>query len=251
VVDGVTSVSSRRRGSRWLIAGLAALSLAWVVAPATTPIYDGVGQPDEPYRYVDPPPTAKTTKTPTTAEAPVPVKNGQSGAQFANSAESGPQISVYVPPGALQVPTGVTDITVTAEPLAPSAPLPTDGKIVTNVYRVHAEAAGEDVPVVGTAQQAPSIQMRAPTARQPGPVFERRTANGWEQLHTIRAGYDVYQASDVTSFGEFALVELNEQPSKGGGGGINVTFLALGIGVLIVAAVIFVIRSRRTSGASD
>src|SRR3954451_17434124 len=123
---------------------MVAVLAAWMLAPASVPVFDGIGQPDEPYRYVDPPATAKTTKQPTTATVSVPVRNGRSVAEFANSAESGPQISVYIPPGALEVPAGATSITITATPLAPKAPLPTDGDIVTNVYQVTARADGKD-----------------------------------------------------------------------------------------------------------
>jgi hypothetical protein len=244
-VDGVT-----RSGTRWFVAALAALLTAWCLAPASLPVFDGVGRPDEPYRYVDPPATAKTTKKPTTASVTVPVRNGRNGAQFANTGESGPQISVYVPPGALAVPSGATGVEVTATPLAPQEPLPSDGDIVTNVYRVTAQVDGKDVRIVGTdTATAPAIQMRAPTAKQPGPVFERRTADGWEQLHTIRSGFDVYQTTRVSAFGEFALVELD---SSGGssGGGVNVGLLVGGIAVLLIAGVIVAIRLRRTSSSA-
>jgi hypothetical protein len=245
VVDGVT-----RAGTRWLLAALAALLTAWCLVPASLPVFDGVGRPDEPYRYVDPPPTAKTTKQPTTASGVVPVSNGKNGAQIINSGESGPQINIYVPPGALEVPAGATGVTVTATPLAPEEPLPTDGDIVTDVYRVTAQVDGKDVRIVGQDASAPAIQMRAPTAKQPGPVFERRTADGWEQLHTIRSGFDVYQTPRVSAFGEFALVELSPGAGGGGSGGVNVGLLVGGIAVLLIAGVIVAIRWRRTSSVA-
>jgi hypothetical protein len=241
-VDGVT-----RPATRWLVAALVALLAAWVATPAAVPVFDGIGQPDEPYRYVDPPPTAKTTKTPTAASSTVPIRAGKNVGQFVNSAESGPQISVYVASGALAVPPDAESVRVTATPLAPEAPLPTDGDIVTNVYRVTA-VAGASVPqITGRGTAGVAIDMRAPTARQPGPVFERRTADGWEQLKTIRSGVDIYHTESVTGFGEFALVQLD---ATGGGGGVNYGLLFGGIGVLLLAVVIVVIRTRRTSAGN-
>src|SRR5262249_35022272 len=105
------------------------------------------------------------------------------------------------------VPAGATGITVTAQPLAPSQPLPTDGTIVSNVYRISASVDGNELPIIGTGNAEPSLQMRSPTAKQPGPVFEYRTASGWHRAKTLRVGQDVYQAS-TPAFGDWALVQL-------------------------------------------
>ena len=78
--------------------------VAWLVAPAVVPIYDGIRNPDEPYRYVQPP-NGKTTKAPTAAKATVSVNAaGLSGAAYSNSFENGPQIVLYIPAGSLQAP---------------------------------------------------------------------------------------------------------------------------------------------------
>lgn len=221
--------------------------VAWVLAPAVTPIYDGVGQPDEPYRWVKPPAGAKTTKAPTSVEKLVAVNGGFSAAQFANTAEVGPQVSLYLPPKALQVPTGATSITVDVKPLAPTAPLPKDGTILTNVYHMTATAGGQSVAVIGTGPSEPSLQMRAPTAKQPGPVFEHRTATGWQRTRTIRVGVDIYQ-TQAPVLGDWALVQLKSSKS---GGGINVGLLAGGIALLVVAIGVLMVRMRRTSAVTS
>jgi hypothetical protein len=249
VVVTVTAatVRDRRQGQRWLLVAAVALALAWVIAPTVTPIYDGVGQPDEPYRWVKPPSNAKTTKAPTAAQATVAVTGGFSTAQFANTSEVAPQISLYLPPKALQVPTGATSIAVEVKPLAPTAPLPKDGTIVTNVYHLTATAGGQSVQVIGTGPSEPSLQMRAPTAQQPGPVFEHRTATGWQRVRTLRVGVDIYQAQ-APVLGDWALVRLS---TSAGGGGINWGLLAGGIAVLAVAIFVMVIRLARTSSGKS
>jgi hypothetical protein len=213
------------------------------------PLYDGAQFPDEPYRYVAPPPGAKATAAPTVAKAPVLVKNGVNGAQFVNSGEQGPQISLYVPATSLKAPAGATTITVTATPMAPSAPLPSDGTIVTNVYRVTASNPQGPVTVVGNQDSTtPALQMRAPSAKQPGPVFEQRDATGWQQLKTVRIGVDIYQAF-APRLGDFALVQLTNATSStgtGGSGGVNLGLVFAGIGVLVLAGVIVVIRTARS-----
>lgn len=236
------------RPRRWLLTAVVALLVAWLVSPSVVPIYNGIGNPDEPYRYVNPPANAKTTKTPTSARKVVPVSNGFSTAGFANTGESGPQLSLYLPPKALQPPVGATAITVTVTPLAPSAPLPKDGTIVSNVYTLAATANGKPVPVIGTGPSEPSLQMRAPDGKQPGPVFEHRTSSGWQRTRTIRVGVDVYQ-SQVPSLGDWALVRLSASGS-GGGGGLNWALLGPGLGLLVVAVLVLMIRLRRTSAAA-
>ena len=233
-----------------LLAAIATLLVAWVVAPAVVPIYDGVQFPDEPYRYVKSP-DGTPTKAPTSAHATIAVNaQGLSNAGYSNSAEQGPQIVLYIPAGSLQAPSGATSIAVSETPLAPSPPLPTDGTIVTNVYRVEATTPSGPVRMVGKSEnQMPTLQMRAPSAKQPGPVFEHRTSTGWTRAATLRVGQDIYQAS-APQFGDWALVQLNVTPtqakSSGGGGGINVGLLVAGIAVLVLAGIIMAIRVART-----
>ena len=243
---------SARGRWRWPATATAALLTAWLLAPAAVPIYNGIGNPDEPYRWVKPPATAKTTKTPTGAHKVVPAAGGLSAAAFANTSESGPQLSLYLPPGALKAPSGATTIDVTVEPLAPQAPLPTDGTIVTNVYRLTATADGQQAPVVGTGRSEPSLQMRSPDARQPGPVFEHRTATGWQKMRTIRVGTDIYQ-SQAPALGDWALVQLTSPSSAAGSGGSGVRWELLGPGIalLVLAVLVLMVRLRRTSSVTS
>jgi hypothetical protein len=235
----------------WLVVATFALVLAWMVAPAAIPIYDGIGNPDEPYRYLNPPASAKTTKTPGDARVVVAMSGGSSTAQYANTGESGPQLSLYMPPKALTASATTKAITVTVKPLAPSAPLPRDGKIVTNVYHLAATADdGHAVEVVGSGPSEPSLQMRAPDGRQPGPVFEHRTPTGWERARTIRIKFDVYQAQ-APALGDWALVQLTSGASSSDkGGGIKWGLLGPGIALLALAAVVLMVRMRRTSGTA-
>jgi hypothetical protein len=241
------------RATRWLLGSLVALVVVWLVAPGVVPIYDGIQNPDEPYRYVQAP-NGAATKAPTVAKATVSVNGtGLSGAAYSNSLENGPQIVLYIPAGSLKAPGGATTIEVSETPLAPSAPLPTDGTIVSNVYRVAATTSQGPVQIVGkTTNQLPTLQMRAPSAKQPGPVYERRTANGWQRVETLRVGQDIYQAS-AAQFGDYALVQLKDAPKtsgSGGGGGVNVGLLAAGVGLLALAGIILAIRITRSRRAA-
>jgi len=231
---------------RWVVGAFVALLAAWLVAPSVLPIYDGLSNPDEPYRFVKPPANAKTTKQPTPATASIPVVNGLSRAAYVNSKESGPQISLYLPAGAIRAPGAATTVLVNAQPLAPQPPLPSKGTIVSNVYRITATAGGAAASVVGTGNQEPTLQMRSPSQGRPGLFFMHRTSTGWVQVATTRVGFDIYQAQ-AAAFGDWALVQVGSTApgSKSGGGGVNVVLLALGIAVLALAGIILLVRTLR------
>lgn len=239
---------------RWVVAAVAALLTAWLVAPAAVPIYDGLGNPDQPYRFVAPPPGWKHTPPPTVAKAKLTTNaQGLSTGGYSNSAEIGPQIVLYVPPGALKVSTGGAPIQVQETPLAPSAPLPADGTIISNVYRITATSPAGPVQLVGRGDSGtPALQMRAPSAKQPSPVFEHRTATGWVHSATLQVGQDIYQ-TEAPVFGDWALVQLQHAPktagdtsSGGGSGGVRVPLLVTGIVILVLAGIIVVIRVARS-----
>lgn len=234
---------------RRVLAAIATLVVAWIAMPAAVPIYDGVGNPDQPYRYVNPPSNAKTTAKPSTASATIAVgANGLSQNGYSNSDEIGPQVVFYVPTGALKAPAGATSITISETPMAPSPPLPTDGTIITNVYRVAATTPQGPAIVVGKGvSRTPVLDMRAPSGKQPGPVFEHLSNGVWQQSETLRIGQDIYQTS-ASALGDWALVQLAHAPSSGSSGGVNVGLLAGGIAVLVVVGVIVAIRLSRSRG---
>src|SRR5881409_3272013 len=99
------------------------LGLGALLSPAAVPLYDGVGFPDEPYRFVPP---RGDNPAATTATVSLRVSGGvNSGGLLANSAELGPQVSVYAPPRAFQAPAGSTaPIRLTATPVAVTSPAP-------------------------------------------------------------------------------------------------------------------------------
>src|SRR3954471_12473826 len=109
------------RGLRWAWVALVALAVAWLLAPSAVPIYDGLSNPDEPYRYVQPPPDAKANKPPTDARTSLPVRSGLTAAAYPNGAEPAPQTSLSLPAGAIRAPGGASSVVVSAEPMAPSA----------------------------------------------------------------------------------------------------------------------------------
>ena len=238
----------RHPASRWsLIAGLALVTAAFF-APAAVPIYDGIGNPDEPYRYVDPPAGYRDTKPPTTASETLKVSHGRSASGQVNTDELGPQLALFVPPGALALPAATRTVTVTAAPVPAPSVLPSDGTIEGNVYRVTVAASGGRVDLIGLGNQAPVLDMRAPTARQPGPIFEHYENGQWTSYETSRVGNDIYRTR-IDALGDWALVRRD----SGGGESHRLTLplVAGALGVGGVAIGVVATRRRRRTAAPD
>jgi hypothetical protein len=212
-MNGALMVGTRHSGTwrhlRWWVCATLVVAVGWLVTPAPVTVYDGVGQPDEPYRYVSAPPGAKATvKKATGAQASLPIVAGFSVRDGSlDSKESGPQASVLLPQGTLAAP-GET-VALNLVPQAP-AEQPADGRIDGNVYRLSiVDAAGPVTFVPGT--RPATIYLRSTTQRQPGPVMEHRAGPGkkWQRMVTRRTGLDYYLAL-VPDAGEYAMVFVRQ-----------------------------------------
>ncbi|HUR14919.1 MAG TPA: hypothetical protein VM097_10565 [Mycobacteriales bacterium] len=225
---------------RRLLAAVLLVGIGRLLSPDAVPVYDGIGAPDEPYRFVAPPSGAKKTADPTSARATSPVVAGVSsyGLSVA-TAESGPQFSLFVPPRS--VATGGPTLRVEVAPLAPSDQ-PPGARIDGNVYGVTLTGAG---PVTLTPQAAlATLYLRATTAAQPPPKMQYRpaAADPWQALDTARAGQDVY-VSDFRGPGQYALAfaasAAEHRTSR-------LPYLVGGALVLVVVVVV-VVRLRATA----
>ena len=237
---------TRRLGLLLVVAALLQ-GLALLVTPHAPPIYDGIGFPDEPYRFVDPPAGYRHTRPPTTATATIPAANGHNrDNRTVTSSESGPQVSLVVPGGGLLTPSGVSAVTVSAAPVALTGGDP-PGHIWSNVYRVTFTTdagAGRQAPGA-----RPQIFMRAPSPQEPGPDFYVRhgTSGSWSPLRTRQTGRDIYQA-DLAGAGDYVLtgehpLDVNaKDPNNEAAVGV-VGFVVSG--VLVAAVIVLFVRAER------
>jgi hypothetical protein len=246
------------------LVGLAALSAAalvaaWIVTPHSIPIYDGVGFPDEPYRYVQAPAGVGVhTSPPTPAAGSTVLSGGTNPAELlAPSQEQGPQVVVFIGVHAVRAPAAATSLTVQASPRAPEGPPP--GVIVSgNAYRI---TIGSNAgPVTLDSHQIAAVQLRATSAAQPGPSMYFRPAAGhaWQEQKTERTGNDIYQ-SLISGPGDYLLAfQRNGSASAGASGtppartgpGVPALVIVLAILVLGMAAVVIAIRVRRSRRGS-
>lgn len=234
---------------RYLYAGAALLG-AWVIAsPATPPLYDGLGFPDDPYLYVEPVPGAPAAK----AQGATQTFPRDAMLFGVATRETGPQASVVLHPDALQLAPEARSVTVTVTPTKPPAEA-AGGVVVTNVYRLDVTA---DVGTVGLdAKGHEDIQLRAPAELAPGEVMIFNGGQGWRRLETLRFGNDNYVTFSVEP-GDYALIMPSKHrssdakhsrptaPVQASGSRGPVLLMIAGGGLAAVAVLLGVIRVQR------
>jgi hypothetical protein len=217
-----------------LLIAAAVLMLGWLVTPSPVPLYDGVGAPDEPYRYVVPPPNSRATPPVSEARTDIRLDAGRSCCELeARGSEQGPQVAVYVPRGGLAAP-GSGTLTVAATALAPPnepAPL-ASAHFEGNLYRVTASSASGPAQLTPEGSRA-TVQLRALNGNSPGPGIWFRSADGapWRLLPTGKVGFDVMEAQFVGP-GDYILVR-----KAGSSSGSTLTVL---VGILAIPATLVV-----------
>ncbi len=260
---------STRVQRRWLAAmALACLGVAWVAAPAGVPLYDGVGFPDEPYRYVRPPAGYRATLPPTGAESPLSADHGVNSDELqAFSTEIGPQVTVYVYPGYLvgqaSGPAATRSFDVRVTPQAPDGTTPVTGTVDGNVYRVEvtADPPGPVTVASNDPNRTAEIDLRATAATSDLVTvnYRARPEDAWQGLSTVQVGNDIYAATfaglgdyvltvDHTSGGAPNAADGSGGGSRSGSGGGSQRWAVTGLIVIIVlcAGAVVIVRLGRT-----
>ncbi len=221
-----------RTVNRWW-AGLALVTFGALASPGAVPVYDGVGNPDEPYR------TVGTTPAPTTASTTVTVSGGRAASVKLRSAESGPQVILDLGRDALR--STADAVTVTATPLTGDTP-PPRGELDGNVYRITATGGA----TVDRDNAQGFLFLRANVMTRPDPVIVHRATptDPWVEQKTDRSGTDVL-ATPFRELGDYAVVRLPGATAISTSGGLRLGRLLLLIGGVLVLLVITVLVLRR------
>lgn len=217
---------------RWLV-GLAVVCLGWLASPAAVPVYDGVGVPDEPYRFVG------HTPSPSPAGTTVSITSGRSDGFEVKTAEIGPQAIVNVGEGAFRTPSA-SSFTVMLTPVAVAGTAPT-GTLDGNVYRISAT----NQATINPQNTQGFVFLRAATVTRPSPfmVYRHSPAEPWTRLKTTKAGTDTY-AAPFRELGDFAMVRPRGSSSVSAGGLSLTRVLVLGAGVLLLLVVTVLVLRR-------
>lgn len=222
--------------SRFGLAAAIAAGLA-LLGPHQVPLYDGVGFPDQPYRYVQRP-LNDTVKTPPpgTDHGQLKLAGGVNVSELSMwTDELGPQITMYLPLRALQVDNRQASGSIEAT-LAPVRLVgaPTDGVPNSNVYSVQfTSSAG---PVTARPHSADGhVTLREATFDLPLPIMNFRPAGAtsWRQLPTTQQGRDIFDAI-FAGPGDYLLVRPAGGPARHRSGQGNTLYLALGMSGLLM-----------------
>jgi hypothetical protein len=243
------------------LAALIVMAVAVMVVSALTghhvALYDGVGFPDEPYRYVQPPkPSLRTAKPPTAASITVDIRKGTNGNPItAASQESGPQVSIYVAPGALHAPSSASKIIAVATPKAPYATKPQGYSIAGDIYHFSASTKVGPVRFASASynEDTSTIDLRLPQGFAPGAsiAYRKKAGEPWTALVTYRIGNDIYEAP-LIGFGDYAMVKKSGTQSSHHSGYRHILMISLlAVSVFVVVAIIIVIRYRARRGKPD
>lgn len=224
--------------ARWaVLAGL--LAACWIVIPGNVPLYDGVGFPDEPYRFV--PTRDATMPAASTATVQLRMVGGVNpGGLVANSFERGPQVSVFAPPQAFEGPASARELVLLATPVPLVRPAP-PGQLVSNVYALSFTAAGVPARLRPQAQ-SPQITLRAAAIPTPLPVIYHRAvpAESWKALSTQQVGADNFVALGPGA-GEYVLAQ-GPRPAAKSSSGKGALLLVLAAAIVLVAVALLVVR---------
>jgi hypothetical protein len=243
-------MNSRVPAARWLAVGYAGVLVAvlgLLVASSGVPLYDGLGFPDQPYRYVHPPRGYAQQYKPTEARTVLRISKGSNTEEgLISSGESGPQVAMYIPPGGLRVLDSAPTLTVRARPVAPSTP-PTDGTLNSNVYEV--DFGPHPIRIDAGESAPPNITLREATFETVLAVMEYRAASTgpWRRLETGQVGRDIYLGA-LQGAGQYVLIQPaagTPRSARNDGGGRQLLFI-LGFCFLVVIAALFAVRG--TSG---
>jgi hypothetical protein len=240
---GLSPASSGPRCT-WLYRGVPLVAFVVLACGQGAPLYDGIGFPDEPYRFVNPPPGYQQHVAPTEARQLVPLSGGTNAREASiNSGETGPQVAVYLPVGSLiAADRGATGAIVTARPVRLVRP-PADGTASSNLYDVSFE--GPRVAVSQSLSPPANITLREASLDPILPTMEfRPTATArWQRLKTDQIGRDIYVAA-LAGQGQYVLVRPGPgAPHSRRDGGSHVGFaLAIAVSVLLILCVLLAVR---------
>ena len=228
-----------------LLAGAAVLAVTFV-APTAAPLYDGIGFPDEPYRYVQRPPgDTRVTKPPGSVTTTVTAAYGLNNqAVVGNSEEQAPQIGLYLPRGGLATSMFTQSVVVRVVPLAPVGQ-PVDGVVTGNAYAI--TVLGQGGPVTSTPAALDGVvMMRADLGT--GLTFEYQPVGSsvLQPLATQQVSGDRYQTR-FAGLGTYSLARLTRPKAAASSG---FPYLPVGIGgvlVALMAGVVVAVRRSRQS----
>jgi len=241
----------QRAGVLSLVGGLLTIALAHALSPvAGPPLYDGV-VPEEPYRYLSPPPGAQGN--PTSYQNGLFVTGSTSPSIAAATSESPPQAQLITDEGAIALPTGAASVTVVIRAVPPPAPPPAGTLMDGNVYEIAVrDQADRDLALAKPV----TVVLRGPLPA-PGGTLAVYAGGAWQRLESFNGTLHSMVGANAPNLGDFAIltsatVAATPEPgSQSPGGGSSNDLFLIGVVALVAVALagggaLLIVRRRRS-----
>lgn len=211
-----------------LAAGAVLLGGVWLLsAVPAPPLYDGLGLPPEPYRYLNPPPRSHQAGPPTSVTRTLTLTSTGSPFFVLQTAEQPPQAQLHLDENAIVSPRGPQKLTLSLKPVPPPSDAPSDGIIAGNVYRLSAVAQSGQPARFNPQGATVDLRGVGPAKR---PAIEEYANGQWTRLSTGQFLGTLIYSAEIRTTGDFALVVA-------GAAATSSSFLPL----IIVAAVVLIL----------
>jgi hypothetical protein len=239
-------VAATRSGRLRLLAASTALVLAWLATPHAVPLYDALGIPDEPYRYVTPPAGYQQTPPPSSVSFDLPAAGGtNTGGVLAQTKEQTSQAGIFIVPKALTGPASTKSfkISITAE--APDGDTP-EGPIDGNIYKIELFADGSPTATLNPAdtESMPYVQRATSSTIAAANLLYRPAGGTWKEIPDTKGGTDSFQGY-FAGAGDYALV-VATAPASSSSHTLVIVVLVLVV-LAMVGAVVLIRIARRSS----
>lgn len=231
------------------MAAAAVLGTAWLATPHAIPLYDGIGVPDEPYRYVQPPAGYQKTPLPSKASVTIPASGGTNSGSgvLVQTSEQSSQSGLFVIPKSFTAPVTTKSFTVTITPEAPDGVTP-GGAPDGNVYRIEVLADGKtEAGLNSTNGTSVDYTQRATSPKiATAALYFRPLGGSWRTLEVAKSGTDSFGAI-FAGPGDYALVATKSASSSSSH---TLVIVILVLVVVAMAGAVLLIRvSRRATSA--
>jgi hypothetical protein len=239
-------VAATRSGRLRLLAATAALVTAWLVTPHAVPLYDALGVPDEPYRYVTPPAGYQQTPPPSSVSFVVPAANGtNTDGVLAQTKEQTSQSGIFIIPKSLSGPASTKTFKVSITAKAPDGNTPS-GPVDGNVYQVQLWADSSPTATLSAANTTSMVYIQRATSTKiaAADLLYRPAGGSWRLIPDTKGGTDSFQGY-FAGAGDYALV-VATAPASSSSHTLVIVVLVLVV-LAMVGAVVLIRIARRTS----
>lgn len=193
-------MTSRWAGALVLVTGLALLAIWQVLPISTPPLYDGIGLPPEPYRYLHPTHAQAANNLPPTSAYRAFILRSNTPTVIVGTKEQGPQAEILLDGSSIRSGSRQTRVRVTIRAVTPPS-LPPGMHLDGNVYAITITADGRTAHL--RASHA-VILLRATSAFL-HPSMEAYRAGRWRRLIAAPGYIRESWGAQMAAPGDFAL----------------------------------------------